>query len=171
MKKYKYKTGLIIGRFQPFHKGHEYLIKQALQIVDSLIIGIGSSNLRNSDNPYGYRERKKMIEIFARHEGISHQITKIIPIPDFFDEKTGQYSPVSDQRWLSFTLSKVGRLDVVIGNNEWVNGIFSNTGYKIIRVPYFKRYIYEGEKIRKLIRNGSRWEDRVPKYLITIISG
>ena len=32
------KTGLTIGKFAPFHKGHQYLIEQALKEVDTLII-------------------------------------------------------------------------------------------------------------------------------------
>ncbi len=32
------KVGLTIGKFAPFHKGHEYLIKKALEQVDKLYI-------------------------------------------------------------------------------------------------------------------------------------
>ena len=33
----KYKTGLVLGRFQTFHKGHEYIINKALEICDKVI--------------------------------------------------------------------------------------------------------------------------------------
>ncbi|MCS6956281.1 MAG: pantetheine-phosphate adenylyltransferase, partial [Patescibacteria group bacterium] len=39
-------------------------------------------------------------------------------------------------------------------------------GYKVIRFPYYKRHLYEGWRIRKLIKKGKKWEDRVPRYLI-----
>ena len=32
------KTGFTIGKFAPFHKGHEYLIETALNEVDELIV-------------------------------------------------------------------------------------------------------------------------------------
>ena len=62
--------GLLIGRFQPFHNGHLYLIKEALQSVDRLIIGIGSSNVQNEDNPFDYETRKEMIQTVFAYESL-----------------------------------------------------------------------------------------------------
>ena len=39
----KLTRGLIIGRFQPFHKGHLDLVYQVLEEINELIIVIGSS--------------------------------------------------------------------------------------------------------------------------------
>jgi len=51
------KTGLIIGRFQPFHNGHLYAIKNALKKVDELVIAIGSSQYVNTeDNPFSFEK-------------------------------------------------------------------------------------------------------------------
>jgi len=36
----KYKIGLTIGKFAPFHKGHQFLIETALSRVDKLIVMI-----------------------------------------------------------------------------------------------------------------------------------
>lgn len=47
------KFGLIIGRFQPLHKGHLKMIETALDSVDELIIILGSaSNGRSLRNPF-----------------------------------------------------------------------------------------------------------------------
>ena len=43
------KIGLIIGKFAPLHKGHEYLIKTALETVDKLYILIYETDLINID--------------------------------------------------------------------------------------------------------------------------
>lgn len=43
------KIGLIIGKFAPLHKGHEYLIKKALSEVDKLYILIYETNLIDVD--------------------------------------------------------------------------------------------------------------------------
>lgn len=156
MKK-KYKIGLIIGRFQPFHKGHGYLIKRALERVDKLIIEIGSSNIKNIDNPISYRSRKKLVEIFSEKEGLKNKIIKIIPLPD---------NP-SDEVWLYNAIKRAGDFDVVISNNdENVNIFFKKRGYQVLKFPFYKRYMYEGEKIRELIRRGKDWENRVPNYLV-----
>lgn len=43
------KVGLIIGKFAPLHKGHEYLIKKALNEVDKLYILVYETNLIDVD--------------------------------------------------------------------------------------------------------------------------
>jgi len=64
-----------------------------------------------------------------------------------------------------------GKIDVVIGNNEWTNGIFERAGYPVLRLGFYKRYLYEGVRIRRLIKIGKRWENRVPDYIVTLLHG
>ena len=59
-------SSIIIGRFQPLHRGHIALIEWAYEQKesDSLRIVIGSSNrLHSPENPWSWEERKEMIEI------------------------------------------------------------------------------------------------------------
>ena len=35
------KTAVFPGSFDPFTKGHEYVVKKALEVFDEVIIGIG----------------------------------------------------------------------------------------------------------------------------------
>lgn len=52
-----------IGRFQPFHAGHEATIRKALTMAKKVIVLVGSSNVaRSSKNPFSYEERREMIE-------------------------------------------------------------------------------------------------------------
>ena len=58
----KYKVGLYIGRFQPFHMGHLSIVKRALKECDTLVIAIGSSQEnRTKKNPFTFEERKAFI--------------------------------------------------------------------------------------------------------------
>ncbi len=55
--------GLLIGRFQPFHKGHLYVIGKIAEEVDEIIIGIGSAQKSHClDNPFTAGERLMMIK-------------------------------------------------------------------------------------------------------------
>ncbi|OGK23556.1 hypothetical protein A2954_02510 [Candidatus Roizmanbacteria bacterium RIFCSPLOWO2_01_FULL_37_12] len=155
----KFKTGFLIGRFQPFHKGHLRLIKKSFDYIDELIIGIGSVGITDLDNFLSYDERKKMLKLVIEKERWKTKVKKIIPLKDFYN----------DRLWLDHSVDMAGKFDVVIGNNEWTNGIFERAGYKILRLGFYKRYLYEGVKIRKLMRLGKIWEDRVSEYLINII--
>lgn len=155
----KYSVGLVIGRFQPFHKGHKYLIKKALLVCRTIKIAIGSSNITDLNNPYDFNTRKKMLEVFLEKEGISKRVLSIFPSPDI----------PSDSLWLKDILQKAGAFDVVIGNNDWVNGIFTSYGHDVLIIPHYKRHILEGKKIRQLMREGKTWEKRVPTYLLKSI--
>ena len=60
----KYKTGLVLGRFQTFHNGHEYIINKALEICDKVLVFIGSSDKFGTiENPFSYELRKKLIKV------------------------------------------------------------------------------------------------------------
>lgn len=155
----KYKKGLFIGRFQPFHKGHLYMLQKATELFDSFIIGIGSVDKTDTNNPFSYSKRRQMIKKVIVKERFQN-IEKIIGIEDDPD----------DTVWLKKTLLKVEKIDAVIGNNNWVNGIFKNAGYAIVKFPFYKREIYEGIQIRNLIKSGKKWDDRVPEYLKEIIT-
>ena len=155
----KNKIALIVGRFQPFHKGHLFLIKKALEKADKIIVGIGSSNITDVNNPIDFETRKKVIKAVFYKEGIEEKLSKIVPLDDFFD----------DQKWLLNLKKQVGKFDLALGNNSWTNNILKKSGYKVLEVDYYKRPLYEGWRIRKLIKEGKKWENRVPTYLIKAI--
>lgn len=155
----RFSVGLIIGRFQPFHYGHSYLFKQASSVCENITISIGSSNRRNKENPFTYTQRKRMLEVFLEKEKMTGFVTKIFPLPDRKD----------DAAWLQHILQKAGRFDVVIGDNEWVNNIFENAEYKVMRIGYFKRDLYEGKKIRQLLTTHAFWKKLSPPYIIDMI--
>jgi nicotinamide-nucleotide adenylyltransferase len=138
----KYKTALLIGRFQPLHYGHLYLIKQALRIADKIVIGIGSSNIIDSENPFSADMRYELLSETLKEEGLTNKVKKIVFLPDIPD----------DTEWLEEVKKRVGEFDVAIGNNDWVNGIFKNVGIPTIEIPLLKREVYQGQIIRKKLR-------------------
>ena len=57
------KYAVIIGRFQPFHTGHQYLIDHAKEQGLTPIILIGSANKADSKNPFSIHQRHTMIRL------------------------------------------------------------------------------------------------------------
>ena len=54
-----YELGILIGRFQPFHTGHQDMIDKALALCDKVGLFIGSSQESGTlMNPFSYEERK-----------------------------------------------------------------------------------------------------------------
>lgn len=156
----QYDTALIIGRFQPFHNGHLYLLQETIPAAEQLIIGIGSTHTPQEDNPFSLSDRKAMVDRVIDREKLSSFVTKVIDLPDF----------PSDEDWLTEVKRRVGSFSVVVGNNEWTNSIFASDGYPIMRVPFWKRYMLEGKRIRSLMKQKQPWEDRVPDYLVPQIT-
>lgn len=152
----KYKVGLVVGRFQPFHLGHKYVIEKALEICEKIYIGIGSSQIFDDKNPYSTEKRRKFLETFLEKEHISEKVLDIVTIEDIPD----------DDEWYELFIKKIPETEVVVGDNEWVNEIFERHNIPAVRIGYYKRDILEGTKIRKNIQGKKPWEERVPDYLV-----
>lgn len=149
------KTALFVGRFQPFHKGHEHAIKSLLKKFDKVIIVIGSINKRNEENPFTFLQRKGMINSVL--SGYKNRY-KIIGIHD----------TNSDENWTR-TILKKSRFDVIITGNKWTRKCFEGFGIKVMKQKLIKPKTYNATKIRKLIRENKNWKKLVPKSVAPII--
>ncbi|MDI6807172.1 MAG: nicotinamide-nucleotide adenylyltransferase [Candidatus Aenigmarchaeota archaeon] len=141
------KIALFIGRFQPFHKGHLYVIKKVMKEFDEVVIGIGSVNKKDVYNPFSYEERKEMI----RRVGIK---SKIFGVEDVGD----------DEKWAQLVLKKA-KFDVVITGSGWVKRCFKSIK-KIINADLLNPEKYNGTKIREKILKSKNWEDLVPTEIV-----
>lgn len=55
-------TAVLIGRFQPFHRGHEGLLRRALEAAPRVVVVLGSArSARTPRNPFTAAEREAMI--------------------------------------------------------------------------------------------------------------
>lgn len=62
------KRGLYIGRFQPYHYGHEKILEFISHDVKEIIIGIGSSQESHTmENPFTCGERIEMVKHATEH--------------------------------------------------------------------------------------------------------
>ena len=63
MSKYtKQKTALIIGRWQPWHKGHRKLFEVALDRAERVLIGVRHTHASDEKNPLSFDEVKDFID-------------------------------------------------------------------------------------------------------------
>lgn len=150
------KTGLFIGRFQPFHKGHLHAIRFAQKEVDNLIVAVGSSQYVNTkDNPFSYDERREMIESTLKKEKIKH--FKVYPVSDIGD----------DNKWVFHLEKSLPKFDVVLTGNEFVRGLFKQKGIPVRYVNFLEGI--NGTKIRDLILRGKDWKKLVPEESLNVI--
>ena len=78
MPDYPFHTGLLVGRFQTIHKGHEMMLRTAANLCQNIIILVGSSQESGTaTNPYSYALREEMLHRVAPWIGV-----EIYPLPD-----------------------------------------------------------------------------------------
>ena len=76
-------VGLICGRFQTFHLGHERLVNVGLKLCDRVVIMIGSSQESGTEsNPFNVTTREKMIRTVCGND----ERLLIYGIPDLTNE-------------------------------------------------------------------------------------
>jgi nicotinamide-nucleotide adenylyltransferase len=72
--------GFYIGRFQPYHNGHQAVLERIAMLVDEIVIGVGSAQQSHQiDNPFTAGERVLMITHALEEIGCP---IYVIPIED-----------------------------------------------------------------------------------------
>ncbi len=151
-------VGLIIGRFQPLHKGHIEMIRKVSSECSMVIIGIGSAQYSHvPDNPFTSGERYSMIYRSMKAEGIDN--TVIVPIEDM-----NIYS-----LWVSKVRSLCPPFDVVYSNNNATKRLFSEAGYQVHGSPIYNRQEFSGTEVRRRIAEGGDWRSLIPKEAAKVI--
>ena len=145
-------NGLLIGRFQPFHKGHLAAVDYGLSKVENLWIGIGSSNKSyEKRNPFTADERKEMIISSLGSERLKR--VQIYYVPD-----TGDH-----EKWTYHVDSIVPTYDVVFSNDDFTIALYKKREKNVIEVPLLERDMISGTNIREMISSGKDWSDLVPE--------
>ena len=157
----KKEVALFLGRFQPLHHGHIYMLNKILKLYKNIKIGIGSSQVSKTKiNPFTYEERVNFITSALNKRGIPSQKFSIYPIPDIFNAS----------KWVNHVISIVGSFDTIFSNSDWVRQLFQNEGYMVgQKIGIFKKK-YSASNVRKLIsKDHKHWTILVPKEVANLI--
>ncbi|MBT2321336.1 NUDIX domain-containing protein [Variovorax paradoxus] len=81
-----HQLAVLIGRFQPFHNGHQVLLRKALDAAPRVAVVIGSAfQARSPKNPFSWQERAEMIRLSLAEA--DRQRVLVVPMRDHFDEE------------------------------------------------------------------------------------
>lgn len=144
---------LLIGRFQPFHRGHLEVVRKirADRPTAPVIIGIGSAQESYTwQNPFTAGERIEMIDrafTEAKVEG-----TFVVPIEDINRHAL----------WVEYLETLLPSFDRVYTNNPLTRLLFERSGYLVENPPLFDRERFEGARIREQLAEGGGWKEAVP---------
>ncbi|MDR0198941.1 MAG: nicotinamide-nucleotide adenylyltransferase [Methanomassiliicoccaceae archaeon] len=149
---------LIIGRFQPFHKGHLEVIRKISKASANLTIGIGSAQYSHTvTNPFTAGERYRMISDSLKEADITNAY--IVPMEDL-----NRYSV-----WVSHVVSMSPPFSVVYSNNTLTRRLFYEAGYEVKDSPLYNRPEYSGTEVRRRMLAGEDWRSLVPKAVADVI--
>lgn len=153
-------TGLFIGRFQPFHKGHLATVKFALGKVDQLVIVVGSAQKSHEQkNPFTAGERIRMIKETLDADKVDARKIMIIPVPDVDVHSL----------WTRQVDLLVPKYEVVFANDPFTLMLFRERGVKTVEAPLVDRNEMQATEIRKKMATGEKWESLVPSPVAKII--
>ena len=145
---------VVLGRFQPFHRGHVLMIQEAEEIRKKdysdleLIIAVGSSNRPESlRNPWSASERIDMISSWLSSEG-GFDAT-IVVIPDIDDPPN----------WVSHAEEFHGKSGIFFSSDSQSCDLYRSSGWHVIQMPLVQRDDFEGWRVRETARMLSTIDD------------
>ena len=151
------RRGFYIGRFQPYHNGHQSVLEHIAEEVDEIIIGIGSAQLSHQlENPFTAGERVLMI---TRALSKLDRPFYVIPIEDI----------KRNALWVAHVRSMTPPFDLCYSSNPLVVQLFRESGTSVQSPAMYERDILSGTEIRKRMLSGESWESLVPQEVVRVI--
>jgi nicotinamide-nucleotide adenylyltransferase len=147
-----------IGRFQPYHLGHQEVLEKIARECEEIIVGVGSAQLSHTfSDPFTAGERILMI---MRSLADINVLFYVIPIEDIRRNAI----------WVSHVMTMAPPFDVVYTNNPYVVRLFNEAGFDVKSSPLYQREKYSGSEIRRRMLNDEPWEQLVPQVVAEIIA-
>lgn len=165
-------VGVIHGRFQPLHLGHQEYLLAGAQRCQTLVVGITNPDpelivdeptdpVRGTTeaNPFTYYERYLMVEGTLAAAGLAPQQVRIVPFPHSFPERLRHYAPADARYFLTiydeWGESKLRRFTEL--------GLETEVMWRRTDKPI------SGSRVRRLIASGGQWQPLVPDAVAAVI--
>jgi nicotinamide mononucleotide adenylyltransferase len=137
---------VVLGRFQPFHRGHAKLVDAALDYANGIGLSsrivIGSANLPESlDNPWTWQERKQMIccWLATNHPNVE---VDVVAVPDINDPPN----------WVAHAEQYHGSAGILFTSDEQTADLYRNSDWQVVESPLQVRESWEGWRIRSTLK-------------------
>jgi nicotinamide-nucleotide adenylyltransferase len=151
------KRGFYIGRFQPYHNGHQSVLEHIAREVDEIIIGVGSAQLSHLiDNPFTAGERVLMITHSLAAIGCP---LYVIPIEDI----------KRNALWVAHVRSMTPPFDACYSSNPLVVQLFREAGVRVQSPAMYERETLSGTEIRRRMISGESWKSLVPPSVVQVL--
>ena len=148
---------IVLGRFQPFHKGHEYLVNSAFELAgdNEVIIAIGSASKGwESNNPWTLDERTEMVKSWLTEQNKSATIVGINDIND-------------PPNWVNHASESHGE-GILVTSDEATQKLYEESDFTVEFVDLSNRENYEGWRVRQtLLMLSTVYDDEAVKEVLS----
>jgi nicotinamide-nucleotide adenylyltransferase len=146
-------TGLIVGRFQPFHNGHLAVVSDLRKAHPdaALVIAIGSAQESfTAENPFTAGERVEMVQRALAEARLEQCLP--VPVADIHHHA----------QWVAYLRGLLPSFDVVYTNNPLTRLLFERERIRVESPPLVQRESYQGVVVRRRLTIGKGWQELVP---------
>lgn len=141
----------MIARWKPVHLGHAAVLHALLDRADSVVIGVGSANRYDLDNPFTAAETARMID--ATLDGRAG--CSIVEVNDLGD----------GPRWAEMVTRMLGPLDYYVTANGYVRSLLMDhytVVHPVALLDPSRRVRVDGTMVRRALAAGGDWRSLVP---------
>tara|TARA_B100001113_G_scaffold322107_1_gene292379 strand:- start:180 stop:728 length:549 start_codon:yes stop_codon:yes gene_type:complete len=148
---------IVLGRFQPFHKGHEFLVNSAFDLAgdSEVIIAIGSASKGwEPNNPWTLEERTEMVNAWLAEQNKSATIVGINDIND-------------PPNWVKHATDYHGD-GVLVTSDEATKKLYQESDFLVEFVDLSNRANFEGWRVRQtLLMLSTVYDDDAVKEVLS----
>ena len=149
--------GFYIGRFQPYHNGHQSVLERIACAADEIVIGVGSAQLSHTvANPFTAGERVLML---TRSLADLPCPFYVIPIEDL----------QRNALWVAHVRAMTPPFETVYSSNPLVMQLFAEAGVDVQSPDMYERETHSGTAIRRRMLDGEPWEHLVPQAVVDVV--
>jgi cytidyltransferase-like protein len=142
----------LVARFKPVHLGHLAVLEGALERAERVVIGLGSANRHDLDNPWSAAESAAMIRAAL---GPAAGRATLVELEDLGD----------GPRWATLVVERLGALDLFVTANAYVAQLLERR-YRVAPMVSLvspgRRVRVEGRQVRAAMARGGDWRALVP---------
>jgi nicotinamide-nucleotide adenylyltransferase len=154
-------AGLIVGRFQPFHRGHLAVVSDLRRARprSPLLLAIGSAQESfTADNPFTAGERVEMIQRALSEANVDRCLP--IPVADIHQHA----------QWVAYLRGLLPAFEVVYTNNPLTRLLFEREGIRVELPPLVQREKFQGVIVRQRLVQGENWKELVPPAVVRFLT-
>ena len=129
---------IVLGRFQPFHNGHAFLVAQAAAAFpdEPVMVAVGSAQSEwEPDNPWSAEDRAAMVRVWATSCGLEVEVCMIEDIND-------------PPNWVNHARKHHGE-GVLVTSDESTSTLYKDAEFPVHDVVLNERERYEGWRVRQ----------------------